>query len=518
MISPDLVVLSRFQFGMVALFHFLFVPLTLGMSWILLIMETVFIITGKKIYRDMTQFWGKLFGINLAMAVITGLTLEFQFGQNWAYYSQYVGDVFGVPLAVEGIVAFMLEGVFFGVFFFGWGRLNKSAHWFATLAVAVGSNLSALVILVANGYMQHPVGARFNFQTMRVEFTSWSQLWLNPDAQVRFVHTLAAGYVTGSLFVLAISAWYILKHRDLPFAKRSFAIAAGFGLASVLSVITLGDENGLNIQHVQPSKMAAIEAVWETPKAPAPWTVVAIPHEKEQYNSDSIEIPGLLSIIATHSLHETIIGIKEIIQRNEVKIKNGMKAYGYLQRINQGDKSAGTVQAFTRYQADLGYGLLLKKYLDDVTHATPDQIHQAAVGSIPNVPVLFWSFRIMVACAVILFFLFLFAVIFCTRKTAWNRRWFLRSCLYALPLPWIAAETGWIIAEVGRQPWLVHGVLPTFLGVSSVSTQEVWTSLIGFFVFFGSLFMVELFLMFKYARLGPSSLHTGQYYFERGHS
>ncbi|HLD16537.1 MAG TPA: cytochrome ubiquinol oxidase subunit I, partial [Coxiellaceae bacterium] len=216
MISPDLVVLSRFQFGMVALFHFLFVPLTLGMSWILLIMETVFIITGKKIYRDMTQFWGKLFGINLAMAVITGLTLEFQFGQNWAYYSQYVGDVFGVPLAVEGIVAFMLEGVFFGVFFFGWGRLNKSAHWFATLAVAVGSNLSALVILVANGYMQHPVGARFNFQTMRVEFTSWSQLWLNPDAQVRFVHTLAAGYVTGSLFVLAISAWYILKHRDLP--------------------------------------------------------------------------------------------------------------------------------------------------------------------------------------------------------------------------------------------------------------------------------------------------------------
>ena len=233
----EVVELSRMQFGATALFHFLFVPLTLGLSWILFICEATYVMTGQQIYKDMTQFWGKLFGINFAMGVTTGLTLEFQFGTNWAYYSHYVGDIFGVPLAIEGLMAFFLESTFVGLFFFGWDRLSKIQHLGTTFLVAVGSNLSALWILVANGWMQNPVGAEFNYVTMRMELTSMVDVFFNPVAQVKFIHTVAAGYVTASMFVLGISALYLLRARDVGFALRSFAIAASFGLASVLSVI-----------------------------------------------------------------------------------------------------------------------------------------------------------------------------------------------------------------------------------------------------------------------------------------
>ncbi len=244
MISEELVDLSRLQFAVTALYHFLFVPLTLGLTYILVIMETVYVMTGKVIYKDMTRFWGKLFGINFALGVTTGLTMEFEFGTNWAYYSQYVGDIFGTPLAIEGLMAFFLESTFIGLFFFGWNRLSKEGHLAVTVLTATGTNLSALWILVANGWMQNPVGASFNPQTMRMELDSIWALFLNPVAQAKFVHTVSAGYVTASLFVLGISSWYLLKGRDTEFAKRSFRIAAAFGLASSLSVIILGDESG----------------------------------------------------------------------------------------------------------------------------------------------------------------------------------------------------------------------------------------------------------------------------------
>ena len=513
--SEHLVMLSRWQFGLTASFHFLFVPLTLGLSWILLIMETVYIITGKQVYKDMTKFWGKLFGINFVMGVITGLTLEFQFGTNWAYFSQYIGDVFGVPLAIEGMSAFMLESALFGIFFFGWEKVSRTAHWFATLALAVGSSLSGLIILVANGYMQHPVGAHFDFTQMRVVFGSWTQLWLNPDAQVRFVHTVAAGYVAGAMFVIAISAYYILKGRDLPFAKRSFAIAAGFGLASVLSVIVLGDAAGIEVNRLQPAKMAAIEAVWKTPKAPAAWSLFAIPDQKLQKNFYDIQIPWALSLIATHSLSETVEGMKQIIQNHKKWIREGMKAYGALEKMKKGDASAETLSTFKQYQKYLGYGLLLKPYTTKVINATPRQINQAANRDIPDVFTLFWSFRIMVFCALFMLLLFLTGVFFGLKQTLWKKKWLLRIYLYSLPLPWFATTAGWFIAEHGRQPWLVDQILPTSLGASTISSGDVVTSLIGFTFFYSILFVVELFLMFKYARVGPSSLHTGRYHFEK---
>ena len=258
--TEGFVELSRWQFAFTTLYHFLFVPLTLGLAWILFIMESVYVMTGKEIYKDMTRFWGKLFGINFAIGVTTGITLEFQFGTNWAYYSQYVGDIFGAPLAIEGLMAFFLESTFVGLFFFGWDRLSKQVHLMVTFLVALGSSLSALWILIANAWMQHPVGAAFNFETMRMELTSFKELFFNPVAQVKFVHTVGAGYVTASIFVLAISSWYLLKGRDTAFARRSFAVAAGFGLASILSVIVLGDETGYEVGQVQKVKLAAMEA------------------------------------------------------------------------------------------------------------------------------------------------------------------------------------------------------------------------------------------------------------------
>jgi cytochrome bd ubiquinol oxidase subunit I len=299
MISSEVVDLSRLQFGITALYHFLFVPLTLGLSWLLVIMEAVYVMTGKQVYKDMTQFWGKLFGINFAMGVTTGITLEFQFGTNWSYYSHYVGDIFGVPLAVEGLMAFFLESTFVGLFFFGWNRLSKVKHLMVTFLVALGSNLSALWILVANGWMNNPVGAEFNYQTMRMELTSLFDVLFNPVAQVKFVHTVSAGYVTAAMFVLGISSWYLLRKRDVDFALRSFAVAAGFGLAATLCVIVLGDESGYTTGEVQKMKLAAIESEWETQPAPASFTLIGIPNQKEERTDYAIKIPYALGLIAT---------------------------------------------------------------------------------------------------------------------------------------------------------------------------------------------------------------------------
>ncbi|MEN9426750.1 MAG: hypothetical protein RLZZ220_1099, partial [Pseudomonadota bacterium] len=316
MVSEQLVDLSRLQFAATALYHFLFVPLTIGMVWMLVIMESVYVMTGKPLYKDMTRFWGKLFGINFALGVTTGITLEFQFGTNWAYYSHYVGDIFGAPLAIEGLMAFFLESTMIGLFFFGWDRLSRKQHLLVTMLMALGTNLSALWILIANGWMQNPVGAEFSYTTMRMEMTDFWAVVFNPDAQAKFVHTVSAGYVTGAMFVLSISSWYLLKRRDVEFAKRSFGIAAAFGFASVCSVIVLGDESGYTVGEAQQTKLAAMEAMWETEPAPAAFNLVAIPNEAEMKNDFAIEIPWVMGLIGTRSLDKQIPGIREIKLKN----------------------------------------------------------------------------------------------------------------------------------------------------------------------------------------------------------
>ena len=518
MISESVVELSRWQFAITAMYHFLFVPLTLGLSFLLAIMESVYVMTGKQIYRDMTKFWGKLFGINFALGVTTGLTMEFQFGTNWAYYSHYVGDVFGAPLAIEGLVAFFLESTMIGLFFFGWDRLSKIQHLTVTWLVAIGSNFSALWILIANGWMQNPVGAYFNFETMRMEMDSFSQVILNPVAQVKFVHTVSAGYVTGAIFVLAVSAYFMLRNRDMAFARRSFAIASAFGLASTFSVILLGDESGYEVGEVQKVKLAAIEAEWETHPAPAAFTLVGLPNEETMETDYAVQIPAALGIIATRSLTEEVTGIKDLIAHAEDRIRNGMVAYGLLEKLRSDGDTPANREAFSALSDDLGYGLLLKRYTENVIDASEEQIKLAARDTIPQVAPMFWTFRVMVGAGFTMLLLFILSFYFVTKRKEHETRWLQIFAIACLPLPWIASEMGWFVAEFGRQPWAIGEILPTYVATSHLSETDLWMSLAGFIGLYTVFLVIEVYLMAKYIRKGPSALQTGRYHFEQGNA
>ncbi len=494
--------LARLQFALTALYHFLFVPLTLGLSFLLAIMESAYVMTGREIWRDMTKFWGKLFGINFAMGVATGITMEFQFGMNWAYYSHYVGDIFGAPLAIEGLMAFFLESTFVGLFFFGWGRLSKVGHLIVTWLVATGSNLSAVWILIANGWMQNPTGAKFNPDTMRMELNSFYDLLFNPVAQSKFVHTVSAGYVCGSLFVLAISSWYLLRGRHLAFAKRSLIVASAFGLASSLSVVVLGDESGYNVSENQKMKLAAIEAMWNTEPAPAGFSLFAIPDVASQVNRLEVKIPWVLGLIATRSFDQPVEGILNLVAKNEEKIKDGLIAYDALQRLGKDRADSGARDLVAAHAANLGYALLLKRYVDDPRKADDAMIARAAADTVPNVTTIFWSFRVMVVLG--FYFIVLLATAFWSvSKRDFGRRGLLTTLVWSWPLPWVAIELGWIVAEYGRQPWAIDSVLPTFLGSSSLSSAQVLFTLCGFVVFYSTLLVIDVILMRKYISMGP---------------
>ena len=500
----DIVELSRLQFAVTALYHFIFVPLTLGLAVLLGIMETVYVMTGRQVWRDMVKFWGTLFGINFAMGVATGLTMEFQFGTNWAYYSHYVGDVFGAPLAIEGLMAFFLEATFIGLFFFAWDRLSRIQHLIATWALAIGTNLSALWILVANGWMQYPVGARFNADTMRMEVTDFMAVFFNPVAQAKFVHTVSAGYVTGSVFMLAISAWYLLTGRHVEFAKRSMTVAASFGLASALSVVVLGDESGYTAGQNQKMKIAAIEAMWDTEPAPASFTLFGLP-DKTGHTRYEIKVPWVLGLIATRSADTPVPGISELVRIAQKDIADGLIAYRALAAIKRHPGDAARRKDLDAHVGHLGYALLLKNIRPDIENATPDEIAAAAASTVPNVPVLFWSFRIMVGLGLWFIALFAAGFWFSARRRLDRYRLYLWAALLSLPLPWVAAELGWIVAEYGRQPWVIVGVLPTALGVSSIAVGNVLFSLLGFALFYSLLLCADLYLLFKYVRLGPEA-------------
>ena len=381
MIDLALVNVSRLQFALTALYHFLFVPLTLGLSMILVIMEAVYVMTGREIWKRMTRFWGLLFGINFAMGVATGITMEFQFGTNWAYFSHYVGDIFGAPLALEGLMAFFLEATFVGLFFFGWERLSRVGHLAVTALVALGSSLSALWILIANAWMQHPVGAQFNLQTMRMELLSFSQVLFNPVAQAKFVHTVAAGYVVGSVFVLAVSAWYLLRGCNVEIARRSMAVAASFGLACALSVVVLGDESGYLASDNQKMKIAAIEAEWHTEAPPAGFTVFGFPDVQARTTHAELKVPWVLGLIATRSIDRPVSGILDLVARARVRIESGIEAHAALQALRADPADAAAQARFAAHQQDLGYGLLLLRYVGDPSAATSRQIEEAAWSS-----------------------------------------------------------------------------------------------------------------------------------------
>lgn len=425
------------------MFHFIFVPLTLGISLLIAYYETRYVMTNDETWLRMTKFWGKLFLINFALGIVTGITMEFQFGMNWAEYSRYVGDIFGAPLAIEATVAFFLESVFIGVWVFGWNKISKTMHAVSIWLVAIATNLSAVWILLANGWMQKPVGYHLVTDTagrVRAEMIDFGALLLNPYGWIKFFHTVTSGYIVAAFFVMAISAWHLLRKNEPLFFKRSFRTAAVFGLASCLLVVLTGDFHAVEIAEVQPAKFAAMESVWET-KRGAPMSLILIPDEQNERNRvEWLNIPKMLSLLAFHDPDAEIQGLKSF----------------------------------------------------------PKELR-------PPVWPTFLGFRLMVALGMMMTLVSLMGVYYSGKDDFEDRTFFLKVALFSLPMPYIAGQLGWIVSEVGRQPWIVYGVLKTADAVSkSISTAQVIASLLGFTILYGGLAVIDIFLLVKFSKKGPA--------------
>jgi cytochrome bd ubiquinol oxidase subunit I len=439
----DVLTLSRWQFAVTSMFHFIFVPLTIGISILTAYFETRYVMTNDETWLKMTQFWGKLFLINFALGIVTGITMEFQFGMNWAEYSRYVGDIFGAPLAIEATVAFFLESVFIGVWVFGWNKISKRMHAVSIWLVAFATNLSALWILLANGWMQKPVGYHLVTDAagrVRAEMIDFAALLMNPYGQIKFFHTVTSGYAVAAFFVMAISAWHLLRKNETLFFKRSFRTAAIFGLASCLFVAMTGDFHAVEIAKVQPTKFAAMESVWETQRG-APMSLILIPDERNERNSVAwLNIPKLVSYMAFGKADSEILGLRAFPKENR-----------------------------------------------------------------PPVWPTFLSFRLMAALGMAMILVCLLGVYYSGKEDFEDRALFLKVALFSLPMPYIAGQLGWIVAEVGRQPWIVYGVLKTADAVSkSIDTAQVVLSLLGFTLLYGGLAVVDIFLLVKFSRKGPA--------------
>jgi cytochrome d ubiquinol oxidase subunit I len=504
MFGLDNIDLSRIQFAYTVGIHFIFVPLTIGLALLMAIMETIYVKTGKEIYKQMVQFWAILFAMNFAMGVATGVPMEFQFGTNWSYYAHYVGDVFGSPLAIEGLMAFFLEATFIGLFFFGWNKLTKIQHATVTWLVFLGSNFSALWILVANGWMQNPVGSYFNLDTMRMEMDSFGALILNPAAQWRFLHTLTASYILGSVFVIGVSSLYLLRKKNIEFAKRSIMIASVVGLISTLITAFAGDRQGIIVQQKQPAKMAAIEAIWDTEEYPAGVTLFALPDQDGQKNLYAVRIPGALGLLVGGKVN----GVKEIIAENENRIRSGLIAYNALNEYKSDRTNSAARTTFEAHVGDLGYALLLFRNLQDISKATDKDIQMAAQGTVPKVAPLFFSFRLMVGLGVLFFVFFTATYVMMLKNTFVKSKCMQYIALWMIPLPWIAIFLGWFVAEYGRQPWVIQDILPTFRASSHLSAGTVFSSLAGFFIIYTCLVIVDAILMVRQVKKGPDNSNS----------
>lgn len=437
--------LSQLQFAATTVYHFFFVPLTLGLSVLVAIMETLYVVKGDEIYRRMTKFWGKLFLINFAMGVVTGIVMEFQFGMNWAEYSRFVGDIFGAPLAIEALLAFFLESIFLGVWIFGWDRISKKLHTVTIWLVAIGSNLSALWILVANSFMQHPVG--FEMQGTRAVMTDFGALISNPYVWHQFPHTVLGGFSTGAFFVLGISAYHLLKRNHQVFYEKSFKIAAIFGTAAILLTVLVGHAQTQYMIKTQPMKIAAAEALWET-ENPASFSVFSVFDETNRKDTFAIRIPGVLSFLAYNRFEGEIKGIND------------------LQR---------------EYEAIYGPG-----------------------NYVPSVFTAYWTFRIMVGAGSLMVLVAGYAVLVAYKKKPFIQKKILGLFPWFIALPYLANTTGWLLTETGRQPWAVFGVLKTAESVSpNITVGMVLTSLIIFTLLYGILMAADVYLLVKYAKAGP---------------
>jgi cytochrome d ubiquinol oxidase subunit I len=504
---------SRAQFALTAIYHWLFVPLTLGLSFILAIMESIYVRTGREVWKRITRFWMTLFGINFAIGVATGIILEFEFGTNWSGYSWFVGDIFGAPLAIEGILAFFLESTFIAVMFFGWNKVSRKFHLLSTWLVAVGSNLSALWILVANAWMQNPVGMTFNPETARNEMVSFWALLFNPVAVEKFLHTISSGFLLASMFVLGISAWYILRNRELYLAKRSMLVAGVFGLLSSLMVAYTGDASARTIARVQPVKFASMEALAEG-KNNAGLVAFGILRDGEMKLGDrvmkefafKIEIPGLLSVLTGGDRDVYVPGIADHVTGNSSrgilsasdKIERGKIARNVLMEFQKSKKDND------REKADSIKNLFRDKEFQDnyfryfgySSISKPEDI-------IPSVHISFYSFHLMVILGFLFIIIFATALYLLFKGTLVLSRWFLWIALLSIPLTYLASELGWVLAEVGRQPWIIQDLMAVSGAVTQIASGSVITTFILFAVLFTLLLIAELSIMLKQIKTGP---------------
>lgn len=505
MIDPGQVNWARAQFAMTAMYHWIFVPLTLGLSFLCAFFETIYVRSGNQEWKRLTKFWMSLFAINFAIGVATGIILEFEFGTNWSNYSWMVGDIFGAPLAIEGILAFFLEATFFAVMFFGWDRVSKRMHLFSTWMVAIGSNLSAYWILAANGWMQNPVGMIFNPETARFEMLDFWAITFSEVAISHFSHVTSSGYLLASLFVISVSSWFLLKGRHQQFAKRSIAVAATFGLLSSLFVAFTGDEHAYITVKTQPMKLAAMEALYQG-HAPTGLIAVGLVNPVKRTGDDldpfiaKVEIPGMLSLLANRKLNTFVAGIDDLVWGNaeygvvgvDEKIRRGKLAVTSLASYKQARKTDDdlAVQAsldnFRQHQDYLGYGYLNK----------PEE-------AVPPVSLVFYSFRVMVMLGSSFVLLFALYLYMSARRKLEHNRWLLKLGVISLFLGYIATEAGWVVTEVGRQPWAIQGLLPVSVARSNLDTATVAITFFIFLALFSVLLIAEVRIMTKQISLGP---------------
>lgn len=484
----ELLFLSRFQFALTACYHWLFVPLTLGLGIVMSVMETLYVRSGDSFWKRTAQFWQKLFGINFAVGVATGIILEFEFGTNWSNYSWFVGDIFGAPLAIEGILAFFMEATFIALMFFGWEKLSRRAHLASTWLTVLGATISAWWILVANSWMQHPVGMEFNPETVRNEMLDFFAVAFSPTAVIKFAHTVLSGWMTGAVFVIAVSCWFLLKRRNVDMAKRSIKVAAIVGLIGSLGCMGAGDASGVDIAKTQPMKLAAAEGLEQGSNA-APFSIVP-----------GVEIPHMLSILATHDFNGFVPGINDITQSGYTSqqgetVKSGaekiaegklaLKAFNDYRQLRKTDPAAAekALEEFNAHKSYFGYGYL----------SSPENL-------VPNVPVVYWAFRLMIGLGSFVVLIFLLALWLGHRQQLERFKLFHYAALLALPCVYIAGQCGWIVAEVGRQPWAIQGLLPVNAGISSLSSGHVVATTCIFAVIFTALLVAEIRIMLRAIR------------------
>jgi len=517
-LDPSLVDWSRAQFALTAIYHWLFVPLTLGLGVIVSVMETYYYKTGDEEWKRIAKFWMKLFGINFAVGIATGIILEFEFGTNWSNYSWFVGDIFGAPLAIEGIMAFFLESTFIAVMFFGWNKVSKKFHLAATWLTVIGATISALWILVANAWMQFPDGMHFNPDTVRNEMASFWAVLFSPVAMSKFTHTVTSSWIVGSAFVITISAWFLLKKRELQLAKRSIKIAAVFGLLGTLLAAYTGDSSAYQVAQKQPMKLAAMEGLYQGQNKAGLIAVGLLNPSKKSYDDGvnpfvfNIKVPGLLSLMANRNINSFVPGVNDLIDGGYPKVSKSGEPGIALSAEQKMEKGTLAVLALKDYK------LARKAGNDSLAKVNQAKLEENfpyfGYGYIkdkkelvPNVPLTFYTFHVMVIIG--MYFILFFILIWWmnNKNTLHSQKWVLWLSLLGLPLAYICSECGWIVAEVGRQPWVIQDIMPANMAVSQISAGSVQTTFILFAVLFTVLLISELSIMIKQIRKGPEGLN-----------